>query len=115
MFFVLGCLLIVLTAMIAIRKAGSKHPYSLGAAMSAGFSLLALVCLSQNYTQSLIPLVNDGIGVSNRVAYWILGEDGWSQAMFRRAFEWAGFIAIFFLMLSPAAYLAESRHSQIHN
>ena len=42
------------------------------------FSILANVALSQNYTHSLIPEANDGIGISNFLAYFLIGEVRWT-------------------------------------
>ena len=38
------------------------------------FSILVNVGLAKNYTQSLIPKANDRLGVSNKLAYFLLGK-----------------------------------------
>ena len=43
------------------------------------FSILVNVALSQNYTHSLIAEANDGIGISNFLAYFLIGEDRWTK------------------------------------
>jgi hypothetical protein len=60
-------------------------------------SLLSNIALAQNYTSSLIPGYADGIAISNKVAYWIIGEDGWSQQVFKKAFDtsvWISFTLV---------------------
>jgi len=51
------------------------------------FSILSSVALGQNYTQSLISEVNDGIGISNFLARFLLPDDYWTQEMFLTRFE----------------------------
>lgn len=85
------------------------YPYSKGIALGTGLSLLAAVCLAQNYTQSLIPEVNDGIGISNQVAYWIIGEDGWTKEMFRKSFEQSVYFTLLLLVAYPLVLIVESK------
>ena len=110
MFFVLGCLLVVVLSIRGFKKVGVRHAYSTGALLATGFSFLALVCLSQNYTQNLIPEINDGIGMANNVAYWIIGEDGWSLDLFRKTFEQSVYITLALLLAYPVIYMVESRY-----
>lgn len=53
------------------------------------FSILANVALAQNYTQSLIPEANDGLGVSNKLAYFLIGENRWSQELFQSSYHYS--------------------------
>jgi len=62
------------------------------------FSIVANVALAQNYTQSLIPEANDGIGISNRLAYFLIGEDRWSHELFRSAYNLSSTITILLLI-----------------
>jgi hypothetical protein len=98
--FLLGSSIFVAVSVVVLRKSGVLYPCSKGIALAVGLSLLAVACLAQNYTHSLIPEANDGIGISNQVAYWIIGEDGWSQAKFRESFE----RSVYFTFLLLAAY-----------
>lgn len=107
MFFLLGCLIFIGVSIIVLRKTGVLYSYSKGIAIAVGLSLLALVCLAQNYTQSLIPEVNDGIGISNQVAYWIIGEDRWSIDLFRKSFEQSIYFTLFLLVIYPLVHVVE--------
>lgn len=49
-----------------------------------GFALLATVALLENYVTAAYTM-QDGISVSNPLAYWMLGDDGWSLERFRQA------------------------------
>ncbi|WP_187434227.1 hypothetical protein [Paenibacillus methanolicus] len=102
-------MIVVTGSILGLRKAGVRNPFSKGVALAAGLSLLAVACLAQNYTQSLIPEANDGIGISNPVAYWIIGEDGWSQSLFRAAFRMSIYWTLALLLLYPFVAAAEAR------
>lgn len=51
------------------------------------FAILSSVALGQNYTASLIPDANDGIGISNFLAKFLLPDDHWTKEMFLSRFE----------------------------
>lgn len=109
MFMLLGFLLFVAISTAVFARTGVRNPYSKGIALAAGFSLLAAVCLAQNYTQSLIPEANDGIGISNPIAYWIIGDDRWSTALFRTRFEQSVYLALLLLIAYPIVLILESK------
>lgn len=71
------------------------------------FAILSSVALGQNYTQSLISEVNDGIGVSNFLARFILGDDGWSTALFLEQFELYIWISLVLIVIYFVAVLVE--------
>ncbi|MEX2414967.1 MAG: hypothetical protein WD424_02390 [Paenibacillaceae bacterium] len=76
---------------------------SLGLIIAVLLSLVTNIGLAQNYTQSLIPEANDGIGISNFVAEIIIVSESWSTAMFKSYFETSiiiTLILIFLLMIS---------------
>ncbi|MDN4608789.1 hypothetical protein [Sporosarcina highlanderae] len=50
-------------------------------------AILSSVALGQNYTVSLIPEANDGIGISNFLAAFLLPKVGWTNEMFLSKFE----------------------------
>lgn len=71
------------------------------------FSILANVALAQNYTHSLIPEANDGIGISNRLAYLIIGEDRWSPELFRSTYNFSTTVAVVLLIVYILAQVLE--------
>lgn len=107
------CLLLIGVSVVALRSARVSNPYSKGMLLTILFSLVTAVCLAQNYTQSLIPEVNDGIGISNQVAYWIIGEDGWSKDIFRTRFEASLYLTFAAIVLYPLILIAESRFMKV--
>lgn len=107
--FYIGIAVLFLFLIVLFKKAGVSSPFSRIALLSTLFSILAAVCLAQNYTESLIPAMQDGISISNTLAYYLIGEDGWSHATFRAAFHYAVVSSILCLMLYIAASIQESR------
>ena len=71
------------------------------------FSILANVALAQNYTHSLIPEANDGIGISNRLAYFIIGDDRWSPELFRSTYNFSTTVAVVLLIVYIFAQVLE--------
>lgn len=111
MIFLSVCIIFVAISIVVLRKAGVLYSFSKGVALAAGISLLAVACLAQNYTQSLIPEANDGISISNQIAYWIIGEDGWSHDLFLNKFKQSIFFTGIIIILYPVILVAESKFS----
>lgn len=109
MAFVLGSLVIFIISVLVIKKFGIKNPFSKGIGMAIAISILAVVNLAQNYTQSLIPQANDGLGISNKMAYWIIGEEGWSQEIFKNTFDQSVYISILLIAAYPIVLIIESK------
>jgi len=112
MLFMLIGLIFVLAAILVWRKSGVRHPYSKGVLLAILITVTAAVCLAQNYTASLIPEANDGIGISNEPARWIIGEDGWSRESFKAWFENAMYLALLLIAAYPAVLALEARRER---
>lgn len=76
-------------------------------------AILSSVALGQNYTQSLISEVNDGIGISNFLAKFLLSEDGWTKEMFLSKFELYLGISIAFILLYFLLVIVENIKSNV--
>lgn len=109
MFFIIGCFIALIIFVLAIQRLGIKNPFSKGIGLAIALSFLAAISLAQNYTQSLIPEVNDGIGISNKMAFWIIGEDGWSQEMFKYIYEQSIHISLILIASYPIVLMLESK------
>ncbi|MEH7385809.1 hypothetical protein V7147_10415 [Bacillus sp. JJ1521] len=59
-----------------------KMKMSQAVILMIAFAILSSVALGQNYTLSLIPEANDGIGISNFLATFLLPADGWTKNCF---------------------------------
>ena len=83
------------------------------------FSILVNVALAQNYTQSLIPEANDGLGISNMLAYFLIGEDDWSQELYRSSYNFSTntsivlLISYTLLIFSEKIYVSKQKKSTI--
>jgi hypothetical protein len=97
--------------MVNIRF-GIQNPFSKGIALAIGLSILAAVGLGQNYTQSLIPEANDGISISNNLAYWIIGEESWTQELFKTFFDWSIYMTLMLIIILPIVILLESKKNR---
>lgn len=112
MLFVVSAFGFVLVSVVLIKRGGIQNPFSKGVALAAALSIVSGVSLAQNYTHSLIPKANDGISVSNQVAYWIIGEDGWSQENFKSIFEQSVYLTLLLIAAYPLVLLIESKFSK---
>ncbi|SFF34777.1 hypothetical protein SAMN04487969_12844 [Paenibacillus algorifonticola] len=92
--FIIICLAGIILTMIVLKKTGALYIYSKGVFISVILTLIAAICLSQNYLYSLIPSFEDGIAISNFIAYWIIGDDGWSVRLFQQYSEGSILLAI---------------------
>lgn len=73
------------------------------------FTIVLSVALGQNYTMSLIPEVNDGIGISNFLAAFLLPEEGWSTEMFLSQFELYLSASIVLIVLYAVVVIIENK------
>ena len=78
------------------------------------FAILSSIALSQNYTVSLIPEANDGIGISNFLAAFLLPQDGWSTEMFLSKFELYFGISIALIILYFVFVIVEKRRTSVN-
>ncbi|MCM3631860.1 hypothetical protein [Paenibacillus camelliae] len=108
MLYMLISFIFIVISIFTMRKAGISSPYSKAFALAIALSIVAVVCLAQNYTQNLIPEVNDGIAIANQVAYSIIGEKGWSQQRFRDIFENSTYLTLLLIVVFPVVHIVES-------
>ncbi|WP_231505601.1 hypothetical protein [Bacillus sp. EB01] len=109
MLCILGSVAFLIISVIVFKHSGVTNPFSKGVGIAIGISLLAAVCLAQNYSHSLVPGIEDGIAISNMVSYWIIGEDGWSKVLFKQWFEGFTIISLLFIISYPIVLTFESR------
>ena len=80
--------ILVLYGMIAgVFISKRKMKMSQAAIPMIAFAILSSVALGQNYTVSLIFEANDGIGIANFLAAFLLPKDGRTKEMFLSKFE----------------------------
>ena len=86
-----------------------KMKMSQAAIPMIAFAILSSVALGQNYTESLIPEANDGIGISNFLAKFLLPDDYWTKEMFLSKFELYLGISIALILLYFMFVIVEKR------
>lgn len=74
-----------------------------------GLAILSTICLAQNYTNSLLTQLNDGIGISNGLAYAIIGERMWTISLFKTYFNVSVYFSCALLILLVLSFILESR------
>jgi len=57
--------------------------------------VISTICLGVNFVASAVPNFNDGIGIHNFLAYWIIPEDNWSVQLFKSYFDSSVYISLF--------------------
>lgn len=98
----------IVLLVVYLIKIRFSFSLTLGIAISCLFSIVASICLSQNYTHSLIPTVNDGIGLSNTVAYLLIGEDRWTPEQFRIYYHGSVYVTLFLILLLIVTIIYEA-------
>jgi len=114
LFVTIVCLLLAALLTFLVITAGNKKERLEGISkviiIALFFSILVNVSLAQNYTQSLVPEANDGIGISNWLAELIITDDGWgqhwSQELFLKFYRYSTNITIFLLVLYMGVLIA---------
>lgn len=82
------------------RKTDKPRKYSKGTLVLLLLSIIVNVALAQNYTESLLPFpVNDGIGISNSLAFLVIGDENWSKELFKLAYAYSTAISVGLLVI----------------
>jgi hypothetical protein len=68
--------------------------------------LISTICLGVNYVASAVPSLNDGIGIHNFLAHWIISEDNWSVQLFKGYFNSSVYISLFLTFIYSIFTLA---------
>ncbi|MED4569514.1 hypothetical protein [Brevibacillus agri] len=112
MLFLMMAGLVVALVLFFLKRIRARNYYSAVTLVLLFASVLSTVCLAQNYTESLIPAANDGIAISNSLAYWIIGEDRWSRELFKSYFDGSVYVSLLLLLLYLGCVIQEKRHAQ---
>lgn len=69
--------------------------------------LISTICLGINYVAAAVPSLNDGIGIQNFLAYWIIGDDNWSVQLFKGYFNNLVYTSLFLTVIYSVLALAK--------
>lgn len=113
MVFIGLVIFITMVLLVFLYKRSDKFKFSKTLLVPFMVSILANVSLAQNYSQSLIPGIQDGIGISNKLAYYIITDDGWginwSKELFKRVYDYSIIISGIIIILFILVLLIESK------
>ncbi len=100
MFFLIVCI-IVWSLYTVVMKRRFRQEFRLSNALLVLilFSLIVSISLGVNYVAAAIPSINDGIGIHNFLAYWIIGDDRWTLSLFKSYFNYSLATNIILLLL----------------
>jgi len=113
MVFVSVFLIVVIGLFIYLSSLTDNFKFSKTMLVLALLSITANISLAQNYTHSLVPGVNDGIGISNRIAYWIITDDNWgnrwSVELFKMFYDRSSILLLLVIILFVLSLVVETR------
>jgi len=113
MVFVIS-ILIISWLYIYLYKISDNFKFSKTTLIFLLLSITANISLAQNYTKSLIPGVHDGIGISNKIAYWIITDDHtWSAELFLNYYDRSTTLLIIAILLFVFSIVIESRLNSV--
>ena len=108
--FAVFMLLIALAMlMIVLKLKNIKNPYSKTLFVAIGLMVLATWSLGSNYVASL-GQAQEGIRISNLLAYFLIGEGSWSREGFAGIFSYAMVVLIILLFMYLLLVIVESGH-----
>jgi len=84
----------------------SSYKFSVNLIIPFFFSLIITISLLENYLLN-VSGIEDGYSISNKIAYLIIGEDGWNIELFKRSYETSFWISVGVLLLGSILFLIE--------
>jgi len=119
MIFVSLLFIVVVGIFIYLSRLSDDFRFSKSMLILSLFSIAANISLAQNYNQSLIPGANDGIGISNQIAYWIITDKNWGQnwsvELFKNFYDISSIVLILAIIIFVASVGIETRLKRSSN
>ena len=119
MIFVILLIAVVVVFFIYLSRLADNFRFSKSILVLSLFSIVANTSLAQNFNQSLIRGANDGIGISNKIAYWIITDDNWGQTwsveLFKNFYEISLTVLILVVIMFVASIAIETRFNGSSN
>lgn len=94
-----GIVLCALFGVFLRKKLKVKYAISISILVLLQLSFIGNIALLDNYLHNLIPNINDGIGISNPIAYLMIGEDNRTVELFRHYFEMSLYISVILIVM----------------
>ncbi|MGO4371146.1 hypothetical protein [Paenibacillus sp. 2TAB19] len=108
MLYLFGCAFIVIGFAFAAKAASVNSPWSKTLFLAVLLSLIANVALVSTIAANSNPAANEGFSVPNRIAYWIIGEDGWSMGLFQRLFDQSMWCTLWLALILAVVSISEA-------
>lgn len=113
LFIILVLIFLIVYAFLLFRKDKNSRKYSQIFLISLIISILFNFGLLENYIFSLMPYpINDGITIVSRVAYFIIGDEGWSTELYKRVYDISTIISYSLLGIYMLVLLLEKKKVQ---
>jgi hypothetical protein len=109
LYFIVLSLGLSIVAIMLFRYLKIKYSITLGLGILILLALVANICLLQNYSQSVMPELNDGIGISNEISRLIIREGYWTVVLYKKYFDVSIFITIALVILLIVSLLLEKK------
>ena len=94
---IIAVVIILIIYNMVVYKKTNRIKLSKSILIALLFSILINIQLAVNY---LIPIEKyDGIGIANKVSYWLIGDEGWSTKLFEDFFYKSTIISFILLFL----------------
>ncbi|MNZ93075.1 hypothetical protein D3C78_1121290 [compost metagenome] len=111
LYYIVCSLLVVMTVCLlhikGISRAGTK-----GMMLAIVLCLLSIIGLAENVAANADPVANDGLVVSNPIAYMIIGEDGWSVERFKLILNQSLYLSLVVILAFAIVALIEAKRSE---
>ena len=113
MVFVSVLFIVVVGLFICLSRLTDNFKYSKTILVLALLSMTANISLAQNYTHSLVLGVQDGIGISNKIAYLIITDSDWgnrwSVELFKTFYDRSSTLLILVIILFVFSIVIETK------
>lgn len=116
MVFVSLLIIVVIGLFIYLARLSDNFKFSKAMLVVSLLSIAANISLAQNYTHNSVPGAHDGLGISNRIAYWIITDDNWgsrwSVELFKVFYDRSSIILTFAIIMFVVSIAVETRLSR---
>ncbi|MCX8129084.1 MAG: hypothetical protein N3I35_03170 [Clostridia bacterium] len=110
LFIIIAGVILIGYAFLIFRRSQEPKEYSKIVLIGLIISVISTIALSNNYIVNLItPPVNDGIAITNNLAYWIIGEGNWTKDLFKKAYDTSTAISFVLLVLYAVMLFLEKK------
>ncbi|HEY9059380.1 MAG TPA: hypothetical protein VIO64_02575 [Pseudobacteroides sp.] len=82
-----------------MKRKGTGFKLSNSLPLLTMISIIVTICLGLNFVGAT-SLIDGSYSINNSIAYWIIGEDGWSYNLFKSYFNYSLIVSILLILIS---------------